>query len=381
MDLLTPEDLAAIATPKSDGPHVSLFMPTQRISTESEADRLRWKNLIAGVEAKLLTSMRRPDVETLLKPARDLLNDSMEWNYMSDGLVMFLNADGHESYRVPAPVNTLAAVGDRFVLGPLIRLVSGDEHFFMLALSQRKIRLLEGSRNTVEDIQLADIPASLAEVITPHDSRSDAMARPVSVRGGRAIFYGHGGGDDHLKQDELNRFLRTVASGIRQLLGGQTSPLVLVGLENLVVGFRENNDYPYLMDEVVERNADDLSDEELHQLAWPVVEKRLQERRADVFERFKELDGTGKVSSDLQLVTQAAVEGRVETLFVRADPWAWDRATDELEPVVVLGEDTAYTSAELVDKAAIATLHKGGRVFATAQTVVPDREVAAIFRF
>src|SRR5690554_6826672 len=111
MDLLTPEDLAAIATPKSDGPHVSLFMPTKRISTESEADRLRWKNLIAGVETKLLTSMRRPDVEALLKPARDLLNDTMEWNYMSDGLVMFLNAEGHESYRVPAPVTTLAAVG------------------------------------------------------------------------------------------------------------------------------------------------------------------------------------------------------------------------------------------------------------------------------
>lgn len=381
MDLLTREEIEAIATPAGDGPHVSLFMPTQRVSTDTDADRLQWKNLIAGVESILLDRMRRPDVESLLKPARDLHDDAMTWQYMSDGLAMFLTPDGHSEHRVAAPMTTLATVGDRHVLGPLVRLLSGDEHFLVLALSQQKVRLLSGSRNTVEEVQLDAVPTSLTDVIDPPEPRSDAMARPVSSKGGPAIFYGHGAGDDHFKQDEVNRFLRRVAQGVRDLLADQTSPLILVGLENLVHGYKEANEYTHLVDEFVSHNADDLSDEKLHELAWPIVEKRLRAQRAGVFEKFRELDGTGKVSSDLDLVVEAAGQGRVETLFVRADPWAWERANDDNAPVVELGKDEAYAVAEKVDEAAVATLTNSGRVFATAQTTVPGSEVAAIFRY
>ncbi len=379
MDLLTREGVEAIANPETRGTHVSFFMPTHRVGSGIEADMLRWKNLVNSVEAVLLERMRRPEAEDLLAPARRLLADVMEWQHMSDGLAMYLNAAGHRSYRVAAPMSPLATVGDRPVLGHLVRLLSGDEHFFVLALSQQRIRLLDGSRNVVEEVMLADIPTSLEDVTHPNDARSDTMAVPLTGRGGRAVFYGHGGTD--LKQDELVRFLRSVSSGLEDVLRDQTSPMVLVGLENLLVTYRDLNSYPHLMDESVDHNADDLSNEELHRLAWPLVEKRLQDQRAEVFERFQALHGTGRVSSNLATVVKAAAEGRVETLFVRADPWAWDRATDDIHPVVQLGTDERYADAELTDMAAVATLNNGGQVYATAQTVVPDREVAAIFRY
>lgn len=54
----------------------------------------------------------------------------------------------------------------------------------------------------VEELELADVPTSLQDVIEPPDSRSDTMAFPVSSgpRASAAVFYGHGAADDDVKK-------------------------------------------------------------------------------------------------------------------------------------------------------------------------------------
>ncbi len=327
--------------------------------------------------------MRRPDVEALLAPARDLQENVLAWQYMSDGLAMFLRPDGQRTFRVPAPMPELAAVGNRTVMGPMLRLFAGDERFLLLALSQREIRLMEGSRNTVEQVQLTDVPTSVADAVDPQEPRSDTMTRAAASAGraGPAVFYGHGAGDRHLKKDEVVRFLRQVSSGLRDVLAGETAPLVLFGLEPLVVTYREVNGYEHLLDEAVVHSSDQLSIGQLHERAWPLVERRLRDARGQVIERFHGLQGTSLVSSDLTTVAEAAADGRVETLFVQADPWCWEQVAGNDPAIVELGSDPRYAEFEQVDAAAVATLKNGGRVYATSQTVVPDRQVAAIFRY
>ncbi|MDO5740668.1 MAG: hypothetical protein Q4P07_11035 [Ornithinimicrobium sp.] len=383
MDLLTRADLTSIAKPLPGDTHVSLFMPTHRFGRSIEADRLRWKNLVDGVETLLAERMRRPDWEALLAPARRLQDEAMEWQHMSDGLVMHVNSDGPRTFRVPAPMPSLATVGDRFVMGPTLRLLSGDQHFFVLTLSQRQIRLLEGGRNGLDEVQLGDVPTSLRDVVEPQDPRSDTMTRPVANagRGGPAIFFGHGAGDRDFAKDEVLQFLRAVSSGLHDLLIGQTSPMVLLGLEHLVKAYEGINSYDHLAKDAVVHNPDQLSSAEVHQLVWPGVEERLRADRATVIEHFRELHGTGLVTSDLDTVAQAAAEGRVDTLFVKADPWCWERDSSTVLPIVDLGTQEQYAECELVDAAAIATMNNSGRVFATSEQVVPDSEVAAILRY
>lgn len=383
MDLLTSADIAALAKPGAGEMHVCLFMPTHRFGRGVEVDRLRFKNLVAGVEVALEKTMRRAEIDALLAPAHQLRDGSMEWQYMSDGLAMLLSDDRHRTFRVAAPMPTLATVGDKPVLGPMLRLLSGDEHFLLLALSQHEIRLMEGSRNIVEEVQLTDVPTSLKDVITPREPRSDTMARPAAAArgGGSAVFYGHGAGDRHLKAVEVEQFLRNVSTGLKEVLAGQVAPMVLVGLDSLVAAYRKVNTYPNVIDEAVEHNSDQLSSEELHKMAWPLIERRLRADRERVIDRFKELNGTGLVSSDLATVAEAAAAGRVETLFVKADPWCWERVVEDDAPVVELGADTRFANCELVEAAAVATLNTNGRIFATSETVAPGSEVAAILRY
>lgn len=208
-------ELELLAEPGPDGPHVSLFMPTHRFGCGIETDKRRWRNLVTRVEDLLTQRMRRRDVEALLAPARDLQENALAWQYMSDGPAMLLRPDGQRTFRVPAPMPELATVGNRTVMGPMLRLFAGDERFLLLALSQREIRLMEGSRNTVEQVQLPDVSTSLADAIDPQEPRSDTMARAAASagRGGPAVFYRHGAGDRHLKKDGVVRFLRQVSRG------------------------------------------------------------------------------------------------------------------------------------------------------------------------
>ena len=266
----------------------------------------------------------------------------------------------------------------------MLRLLSGDGQFLVLALSQREIRWMEGSRNTVEGVQLTAVPTSLKDAVTPKEPRSDTMARPAATGGrggGSAIFHGHGAGDRHVKTIEVEQFLRDVSNGLKEVLAGQNVPRVLVGLDHLVSAYREVNTYANAVEGAVKHNPDKLSIEELHKMAWPLIEQRLRADRARVIDRFHELQGTGRVSGDLASVAEAAAAGRVETLFVKAHPWCWERVVGEDVPVVELGADPRFADCELVDAAAVATLATNGRIFTTSETVASGSEVAAILRY
>ena len=68
----------------------------------------------------------------------------------------------------------VAVVGDRFVVGPLLPIVTGDSHFLVLTLSQRCVRLLEGGRQRVEVADEQAVERSRDDVdrvvvVAPHE--------------------------------------------------------------------------------------------------------------------------------------------------------------------------------------------------------------------
>jgi hypothetical protein len=383
MDLLTRTDLEAVAGQDEQGTHVSLFMPTHRSGSELEADPLRWKNLVRGVASVLADrGVRKPDIDELLAPAWTLHGDSSAWEHMSDGLAVFLRPGWTRVFRVPVDVPEVATVGDRFVVGPLLRVISSDDHFLLLTVSQRKIRLLEGTQQRLDEVEIGDVPTSLRDVIEVSERGSGAEARPLSGgRSGPAVFYG-GAGDDSFKKDEVHWFLQQVAGGLHDYLGDQDVPMVLVGLEPLLGMYRDVNTYRDVMERDVRQNPDQLSAAELHAAAWPIVAERLAAARQHVSERFDALNGTGLASGDLDQVAAAAVAGRVETLLLAADPLCWEQVGAGAPTVVELGRDPAFARCEQLDHAAVGTLLGRGQVYTFSDPAVPGGgQVAAVFRY
>ena len=147
MDVIRRTDLQRLALGRH-GPCVSVFLPTHRAGREVEQVPIRLKNLLRqATEALEADGVKAPTIKSLLAPLRRLLDDRLFWQYQSDGLALFSRPGWWRSFRVPLDLPELAVVDDRFHVTPLLPLLAGDGHFFVLALSQNQIGLLEGTRD------------------------------------------------------------------------------------------------------------------------------------------------------------------------------------------------------------------------------------------
>ena len=367
MDLLTRTDIDVL-TAQEPGEHVSAFLPTRR----DAGDPLRLRNLLDEVHAVLVAhGTRRPDVDTFLEPARHLQDDARAWDRMSDGLAVYLRPGAMHVYRVPVPLPEVAVVGDRFVVGPILRMVTEEEHFVLVALDRHDVRLLEGTRGRLEEVDLAEVPTSLRDLQSEARGRSTPLARPLGR--GAAVFYGHGGGDESDRKDEVRAFFRTVAGGIAEVLRDRRTPMVLAGLPEAVAMYRDVNPYAPVLDVAVEGAP--RSAEELHAAAWPLVADHAARAGRAAVDRLGELLGTGRATTDPAAAAGAAQEGRVETLLLPLLETCWASAPH----VVELG-DGAVADCELADDAAVATLRTGGRVVLVPAGDLPGA-VGAVLRY
>ena len=384
MKPLTRAELEALMQPR-DGVAVSLYAPMIRAGKETQQNPIRFKNLLRrAVEALAERGWAEKDAEALLAEAAGLIDDYQFWQHQSDGLAVFVAEGFLRYYRVPVEVRELAVIEDRFHLKPLLPLLTDDGRFYVLALSQKKVRLFEGTRHSIRELDLGDLPTSLEDAVgyRVEESHVQFHTGTRAARQARSpMYHGQGGGEDDVKP-EIRKFFNLLDNGIGRLVADKSAPLVLAGVEYLHPIYRGVSHHAHLVSEGVPGNPDGASAEEIHQRAWPVVEPIFQGARRKAADRFADLAGTEAGSNDLEEVVTAAHDGRVATLFVALGKRAWGRFDPETR-TVELEEDHVPGSEDLVDQAAIRTLLASGTVFAVPPEEMPDGSdaVAAVFRY
>jgi hypothetical protein len=382
MKLFSVDELKTL-TEKPSGFCVSIYMPTHRMGTTTQQDPIRFKNLMRQAEELLVGGgLRGQDARDLLEQAKKLDNSEF-WQYQSDGLAIFISTNVFRHYCLPLDFEELVVVTDRFHFKPLLPLLTGDGKFYILALSQNDVRLLQGTRYSVSEVDLEDVPQSIAEALKYDDPEKQLQFHTGTpqVGGDRAgMFHGQGAGNDEQK-DRLLRYFRKVSGGLEELLKNQRSPLVLAGVDYLLPIYKEANNYPYLMDEGITGNPEELKAEELHSPAWEIVQPYFEQAEQDVINRYQELAGTGQTANNIQEVVSAAYYQRIESLFVPVGVQQWglfNPSTSEIQ----LHQKHEPGDEDLMDFAAIHTVLNGGTVYAVEPEKLPgDAPLAAVFRY
>lgn len=367
---------------------VSIFMPTHRRGREVRQDPIRLKNLIAEAEAKLVEAgMRGPEARELLKPALELLDMPGFWSHQSDGLALFASEDSFHQFRLPLDFEPSVAVGRSYHMRPLLPLLTSDARFYVLALSQNEVRLLQGNRWSVEQVELEDVPESLAEALRWDDPERhlEWHTQTGSIADGRraAIFHGHGVASADDPKDYIRRYSRQINEGVSGLLRDERAPLVLAGVDYILPLYREANTYQYLLEEAITGNPEELSAEELHRQAWAILRSHFQTGRREAAAQYQRLAGAESelASNQLQEVVPAAYHGRVETLFVALGAQQWG-SFDIGANAVTSSKAAKPGDEELLDFAALHTLSNGGIVYAVEADKVPGgAPLAAVFRY
>ncbi len=377
MNILSGDDLRSLIE-RREGLCVSLFMPTHRKGTETQQNQIRYRNLLRKAEEKLIESDLRPqEIKEFLQPAQDLIGDVPFWQNQSDGLALYVSPVSFNYFRLPINFEELVIVTNRFHLKPVIPAATGDMEFFILAISQKDARLIKASRYGAEEIDLEAVPETVAEFF-----RFDVLEKELQFHTRRhpAAFQGVGGGTEDPKDDILRCF-KQVDKGLKVLMKGSHAPLVFAGVEYLYPIYKEANTYPHLLDDAITGNPEELTADELHNQAWPLVEPAFEKEKMEAIHMYKEISGTGRASNDIKEIVPAACHGRIDTLFVAVGLQQWGRYNTDTDEVI-LQDDATLNSTDLLDYAAIQTLLNGGVVYAVAPGEVPDQtSLAAIFRY
>lgn len=369
---------------RREGPCVSMFSPMVKAGAETLQNPIRLKNLIRQAQDALVErGLGDKEARQLLAPAVELIDDRPFWQHQSVGLAVFVSEGFFRCYRLPLEVRELAVVEDRFHLKPLLPLLSGDGRFYVLALAQKRVRLLEATRHSVRELDLGDLPTSLNDALGYEVEESHLQYHSgtrTAQNSARPEYHGQGGGEDDVKL-EIQKFFNLLDNGVSSLVAEKDAPLVLAGVEFLFPIYRQVSDYPHLVEGGVPGNHDGASPEELLEKAWPVVEPVFTRAQEEAAGRFHDLLGTGQASGQLEDVLTAAFDGRVDTLFVALGTRLWG-SFDEERRAVNRSDHNGPGTEDLVDYAAIQTLLKGGQVFAVPPEQVPDGgAVAAVYRY
>ncbi|MGL4622808.1 baeRF7 domain-containing protein [Chroococcidiopsis sp.] len=369
---------------------VSIFLPTVRTAgPEIEQEPIRLKNLLKLAQERLVElGMRHSKVLELLQPAQDLETSDF-WLHQSDGLAIFCSPEVFRYYRLPLHLEELVVVSNHFHIKPLLPLLTSNGQFYILALSQKDVRLLQCTRDRDNQIDLTNVLPSLAEVlkfeqperqIQSHLGTPGAASGRRGNRGGATIFHGHGAGDEDEKEN-LRLYCHRVDEAIQPLLHGDRAPLVLAGVEYLLPIYQEANTYPYLLDAAVTGNPEMLSAAELRQQAWALVQPYFLQEQQAAADRYRQLAGTGQISQDVREIVSAAYYQRIDCLFVAVGAQQWGTFVADTN-TIDFHDGAEPGDEDLLDVAARHTLLNGGTVYAVELENLPDESpVAAIFRY
>ena len=383
MDTITMEDLKKFL-PEQTGWHVSFFMPTESKGQGTEQNRIRFKNLLQQAEKRLLEKeLRKPDVDELLKPAQSLLDKPGFWRHQSQGLAVFLSEESFHQYRLALRFEELAVISDSFHIKPLLPFFASDGHFYILALSQNQVRLLEGTRDSVDEIDLENMPQSMAEALQYERYIKDTQfhtGTSSARHGDRAgMYHGHDPSDE--AKTRILRWFNKIDDVLPSLLVGVRSPLVLAGVEFLFPLYQQANSYHALVDKGIPGSPEELKPEELHAQAWSLVEPLFMQTQENATARFYQLSDTDQVTTDVKQGVLAAHHWRVADLFVSLDDQIWG-CYDLDDNRVDIHPEKQPGDKDLLDLAAIETLLNGGEVYAVERDLVPEKApLAAVLRY
>ncbi|MDQ4146837.1 MAG: hypothetical protein M3120_03965 [Pseudomonadota bacterium] len=375
--MFSKQDLQSLLENRSAGPRVSIYMPTVQAGSQTLQNPIRFKNLLRQAEDLLRErGIKAREIKRLLERAGSMTDDQAFWQHQDVALAVFIAQDAYYAYRLPIQVEELALVQDRFYIRPLLQALSENEQFYVLTLSQNRVRLFECNRYNAHEVELEGLPRSLADALGNDLTKQHLKYHTASKKGSapwNTPNIHDAANKDDVKAD-VRKFFGRLNEGINDFIQNN-APLVLAGVDYLLPIYREETNYSPIVGGI-EGNFDQAKAQDLHTEAWKIVEPFFAKSRLDALAQYESLTGTGRAVNALEEIVTAAVEGRVDTLLVARTQQKWGKL-NAAERWVSVHDEPVAGDEELLDLAAAYTYQRGGRVFIVESEQVPDRSCAA----
>lgn len=358
----------------SPGPCLSVYR-------SANANVLEWKESLRTLEPKI--PQYGPEARQLLKTISDWKLVAPDEEPRGRSIAVFRSPEVFRVAWVDEQVRSRAFIGPHFYIRPLLAELTRDKTFYILALSQRNVRLLRCTSRTSEEIPLPagietnyDAYMNTAKPDHVRDNRSSAGRDSGSSKG---VMFGTGGERED-KDEYLTHFFGQIDHGVNERLRGKTEPVVLAGVEYEIALYRNINTYPHLATESVLGAPNSLKAGEMHARALDAMLRCYENKVGSALAEYNHRAGGGATNRLKEAIT-AAHDGRVLTLLV-SDSLETTGYFDEITHTVKGRETGTSEDEDLINDAAVQTILHAGQVFVVPNGKMPNgAPLAAIFRY
>lgn len=384
MDQYSKTQFEALTNPKAS-PCISVYLPTHRSGVEvnERQDMLRLKNLLQTVESELENSEFGPrEIQGLLKPAYELLENDRFWRQQLEGLAIFLAPDFSKIVKLPHGVEERFVINDTFYIAPVIPLLADRRLFYLLLISRKDSRLYEADQYHMQEVPVNGLPNGMDDVIHYEEKGGKQLFRKGgNPNMGGGSYHGHGGGvaDD---KEYVHKYLKEVDQTLwAEILGRQQVPLVLAGVDYMLAAYRQISRYNYIWEDQITGNLDRETPEVLYERAKQVLDGYFTRETGKAIEQYKNHSTTQQTASVPEDVILGSFHGQIADLFVEQGEHIWGRYHPDTEQLHIHDEQQESDEC-LINQAIIKTLDHGGAVHVLPAEDMPAKsKVAAFLRF
>jgi hypothetical protein len=395
MDVRHHSDIRTLLAVDGAGPRLTVCQPVNGLFPDIQKDVLRFRNLFGLFRDSLAERYRRPVIEEMLAPFVALAGDAPFWDHSFRGLAVFSAAGTFHALRLCEPVAERAVYADTFYLKSVIEQYQTADHFQVLSLSKKGVRLFQGQRHQLLEVPLhasiprrvTDLPAYLPEPEASSNARHGHQALNENLAPQAAHHRGLGS-KDYQDQDtdivdpEMERFAQVVDERVTAHHSRPTGwPLLVAATPENQAILRRVSKNPYLLDERIDAHVGTLNASEIAALAWNAMRGRYEVHWRARRARYSAAAAKGLASDLAQDVARAAAEGRVEMLMIEHDK----RAEGQIEPEEELAKPSSRDHREvdtLIDAIGQLALRNGAELIVVPPEQTPSvTGLAAILRY
>lgn len=385
---LTRERFTELANYKGDK-CISIYLKTHPSGTavNEQHDIVNFKNQLQNLNKRLSEEgMDGNEIQQLLAPGYELLQNNNFWTTQTPGLAVFLSHDYCKYIKMPvAPATEELVIEPTFYITPLVQVITREEYFYILVISKQCAKMFKADYWGIQPVPL-DLPQSIEEV--KRLSSLDATTFRSGETGSRGptysqegSYHGIGGGNPNDKDNALVYFEAVDDELWDQLLNKENAPLLLAGVEYILPIYRNASDYKHIWPEVLTGNRERQEMTTLYADAMEVMKPYFDQRQNKALENYGNNTGSGLSTDKVEEIIPAAYYAKIDTLFVCKGEHLFG-TFDEMANQLQMHTTSDEGGEDLIDNAVEKTIANGGSVFLLDKTQMPSgAAIAAIMRY
>lgn len=381
---LTKEIFQEIATYQSDL-CVTIYFPTQRDGREinSQSNQILYKNGLQAAAASMRSrGIDEVEIEHILQPGYQLLEDGQLWNEMREGFGAFLAKGFCRYIKMPVAPKEEQLLDITFFITPLVPIMTNADYFYLLVISKKQCKLFRADEFGMTYMPISELPDGVTDVGSMEQEEDAKLFRTESRQAGKgASFHGQGAGKNDNKA-HIAIYLEEVDDTLwDEVLHNENVPLLLAGVEYLIPIYKQVSDYNNIWPEAITGNHEHDDVNQLYARAKEIMTPYFEEKINKAFTQYQNQSATELTSSYEEQIIPAAYYSRISHLFAVKDEHIWGKF-DEMNNKLTLSDMQGEGDECQLDKAVERTLLNGGQVFLLPKDKMPgDGKLAALFRY